>query len=815
MILVCQDSDANAIRADGGAEVCALSASDVVGSRNFRTTPPSFKNPKCFFVALLALFFLAVFPGPGAAQSGALSVEDAIRAREFAPGSPVRFSPDSRWLAYTIIRGRSQFVDERSQSPAPWFAKGADIYVTNLATNKEMTVTGGQYDNWWPVWSPDSHYLAFLSDRDRSGYAKLWAWNTDDAALRKITDLPARSGPIGWMRDGHRAIFATTIQSATTSNHSPDQGSVSGQASKATVTVYDASTKANSDPWSLADYLAELVLVDFDTGKTRVVVHGQIGTYQLSPGGSHVAFTIAKRFEAAGSQQILFDFMLLNLATGESRLVAPDVRLDSDGSGFSWSPDGTRLCFRADSNSAEADSYFVADAAGGDAIKLTAPVAAESFRGHRRAVPLWGESGHNFYFLRSGKLWRGDVTRRRTEQAAQIAGREITQIIPRDQGVMCLLEGRSTIVLTHDDERKQDGVYRVNLLTGEVTSLMEKGQCYTCVLDEGSIAVSRDGGKLAFIAEDAAHSSELWISDAGFGALQQVTHLNSQFDPHLMGTARLIDWLSDDGDRLKGALLLPSNFQAGKRYPLVAYIYGGSFLSNQFDRFGLVNSGPLNMQLLATRGYAVLLPDAPQRLGTPMLDLAKTILPGISRVIELGIGDPERLAVIGHSYGGYSALSLLVQTTRFKAAISIAGGGDLLSLYGEMGSDGTAYGIALTEHGQGAMGGTPWERRDRFIENSPIFYFDRIQTPLLIVQGTDDTAVAPFIGDQTFVALRRLGKEVEYAKYEGEGHSPAEEWRYANQVDFCYRMLRWLDNHLKPESSSFREHEFLGIPNGG
>jgi len=159
---------------------------------------------------------------------------------------------------------------------------------------------------------------------------------------------------------------------------------------------------------------------------------------------------------------------------------------------------------------------------------------------------------------------------------------------------------------------------------------------------------------------------------------------------------------------------------------------------------------------------------------------------------------------MGHSYGGYSVLSLIVQTTRFKAAVVMAGAGDLFGFYGEMQDDGTAYGVALTEEGQGAIGGTPWERRDGFIENSPFFYYDRIQTPVLIIQGTDDAAVASFLGDQTFVALRRLGKEVEYAKYAGERHSPAQEWSYANQVDFCTRMIAWFERYVKgsPQPSS-------------
>jgi dipeptidyl aminopeptidase/acylaminoacyl peptidase len=98
-----------------------------------------------------------------------------------------------------------------------------------------------------------------------------------------------------------------------------------------------------------------------------------------------------------------------------------------------------------------------------------------------------------------------------------------------------------------------------------------------------------------------------------------------------------------------GALLLPSNYLKGNRYPLIVWVYGEDNLSDQLDHFGLADPGPFNLQMLATRGYEVLLPDAPQHLGTPMLDLAKTILPGVDKVISMGIADPDRLGVMGHS----------------------------------------------------------------------------------------------------------------------------------------------------------------------
>jgi len=262
-----------------------------------------------------------------------------------------------------------------------------------------------------------------------------------------------------------------------------------------------------------------------------------------------------------------------------------------------------------------------------------------------------------------------------------------------------------------------------------------------------------------------------------------------------MGTAKLIDWFSADGERLHGALLLPAHYQEGRRYPLIVWVYGGGLLSSYFDHFGLAGSGPFNMQIFATRGYAVLLPDAPQHTGTPMLDLALTVLEGVNEVIEMGIADPDRVGLMGQSYGGYSTLSLIVQSKRFKAAVEADGYADLVAHYGEMDKSGAAFGISIEEGGQGLMAGPPWQFPNRYIENSPIFYLDRIGTPLFMAHGTADTTVAPFLGDEVFVGLRRLGKEVEYARYEGEGHSPMY-WRYANQMDFCNRMIKWFEVHL-------------------
>jgi dipeptidyl aminopeptidase/acylaminoacyl peptidase len=186
-----------------------------------------------------------------------------------------------------------------------------------------------------------------------------------------------------------------------------------------------------------------------------------------------------------------------------------------------------------------------------------------------------------------------------------------------------------------------------------------------------------------------------------------------------------------------------------------------------------------------------------------MQDIAKAVLPGVNKAIELGIADPDKLGVMGHSYGGYSTLSLIVQSTRFKAAVCSAGIANLFSQYGAFGEDGMTIGVGWAEDGQGRLAGSPWEFRERYIENSPYFYLDRVITPVLIIQGTKDRNVYPLNSDELFVALRRLGKQAVYLKYVGEEHGA---WTPKNQIDRGYRIIQWFDDHLKaqPTNSSVK-----------
>ena len=182
------------------------------------------------------------------------------------------------------------------------------------------------------------------------------------------------------------------------------------------------------------------------------------------------------------------------------------------------------------------------------------------------------------------------------------------------------------------------------------------------------------------------------------------------------------------------------------------------------------------------------------RDGYPGESAFNCVIPGITSLIEKGFVDKDNIGTQGHSWGGYQIAYLVTKTNIFKAAESGAPVVNMISAYG-----GIRWWTGLSrqfqyEHTQSRIGGTPWEYPQRYVENSPIFNIDKINTPLLIMHNDADGAVPWYQGIEFFTALRRLGKPSWLLNYNGARHWPL---KMQNRKDFNIRMQQFFDHYLQ------------------
>ena len=782
-------------------------------------------------VLLLTSFICVGATGTGVAQqlfNAPLPFSEVISAPSFGT-TPLSLSPDGRWVAYELQDPtRNQLtVDERYQrfrhnAVGTALAHiGSDIWITNTA-GETSNLTKGRGSNWAPAWSSDGKYLAFFSDR--GGRAALWVWERNSKALRQLSDaivLSYRGLAVPrWTPDSRGILFSAlpkgmSIEEAATlasGFQKSDPIDKTDAAAKATVTVYRSSSvpkelatleRVNSSNPQLTyvnGYFADLVLVDVISGKSeRIVRREKPSGYWISPDGLHVAFTNVKR---AGNETG-YDLVVVSLRSGTRRIVARDIMQGFVGFAVSWSPDGKLLAFThyGSEVTSEGDpgfrDCFIVSLNGENPRKATTarhPSFTQPWR-----PPLWDATGQQLLLQTSNALWSISLADSSAREVAQFPGQIVAGIVGLNESGRFWSPdgGHSVVVHLTDSQFMRVGFSKVDLSTGKVTRISQEDKVYGGGNSQVWPAAEgrRGGPSFVYTAEDAAHRQDVWMTNTETFVSQQLTHLTPAFERYRMGSSRLVEWQGMDGQKLRGALLLPAEFDEHKRYPLIVWSYPDGDFALNVNKFGLVASqtSEENAQLLATRGYAVLFAESTARIGTHMQDVARTLLPAVDKVIDMGIADPERLGIIGHSHGGMNSLALIVQTTRFKAAVCYAGSGNLISMYGQMDRDGNSHWQGWAEDYSVKLGGSLWEQRDRYIANSPIFYLDRVETPLLIVQGTNDLGNLAIYADELFVDLKRLGKEVEYAKYDGEDHVLV---GYANKVDFANRVIAWFDKHL-------------------
>jgi dipeptidyl aminopeptidase/acylaminoacyl peptidase len=286
---------------------------------------------------------------------------------------------------------------------------------------------------------------------------------------------------------------------------------------------------------------------------------------------------------------------------------------------------------------------------------------------------------------------------------------------------------------------------------------------------------------------------DLWLTDATFRSPTRISAANSQQSQYRWGTAQLVHWLSDDGVPLAGILYKPDDFDPSKKYPMLVYFY--EQLSDNLHHYvPPAGRNVINPTMYVSNGYLVFEPDIHYEIGYPGESAVKSVVPGVQMLIDSGFVDRHAVGLQGQSWGGYQVAYIITQTSMFRAAMAGAPVANMTSAYGGIRWESGLARAFQYERTQSRIGGSIWEQPLRYLRNSPLFWADRIRTPLFIMHNDGDGAVPWYQGVELFVALRRLGKEVYLIDYNDESHNPT---KRANQLDIAMRMRQFFDHHLR------------------
>ncbi len=305
---------------------------------------------------------------------------------------------------------------------------------------------------------------------------------------------------------------------------------------------------------------------------------------------------------------------------------------------------------------------------------------------------------------------------------------------------------------------------------------------------------AKDTDVLLFRQSSFEEYPDLWTSDLDFHNARKISEVNPQQKDYLWGTAELVEWVSLDGKPLQGILYKPENFDPAQKYPMLVYFYEKMSHQLHAHRSPRASGASINFPFYVSRGYLIFIPDIPYKVGFPGESAVNAVVSGVTHLINRGFVNPDRIGVQGHSWGGYQIAYMITRTNIFRAAEAGAPVSNMISAYGGIRWASGLSRMMQYEKSQSRIGGSLWEAPTRFIENSPIFWADKIQTPLLILHNDDDGAVPWYQGIELFVALRRLGKPAWLVNYNGEAHGIR---KHHNRKDWSIRLQQFFDHYLK------------------
>ena len=534
------------------------------------------------------------------------------------------------------------------------------------------------------------------------------------------------------------------------------------------------------------------------------VKHG-VSAFDWSPDGTSLALVMrdGKTEDEEKAAKEKRDWRTIDEDVKRSRLYVAPVEKDADGTraprlltpgdlsvgDFDWAPDGRAIVFEHQPTpqvdywpKGDISIVTVADAA----VKpLSATPAAE-------AEPSYSPDGQWIAFTKSAEPTRW-------------AQETLVHVVAASGGQPRPLAGtpdRSPAVVGWSADGRQVVVGEADRVTARVFAVpVDGGVPVALATGPGSAApatLNRTGTMLGFTSQDTDRAPEPFVVALGGAATaRQIATVQPRVPE--TGRTETVTWKSKDGRAIEGLLTYPAGYQRGTRVPLLLVIHGGP--AGVFTRAFIGNASPYPVAAFAASGYAVLRanPRGSSGYGVEFrqANIAdwgggdyQDLMTGVDHVIGLGVADPDRLGVMGWSYGGFMTSWVITQTARFKAASIGAAVTNLTSFTGT-----TDIPSFIPDYFNGEF----WDRGEAWRQHSPLTHVKAARTPSLIQSGEADDRVPISQSYEFYNALKRLGVTAKFTVYPRQPHGFVEP---KMTLDAARANLQWFDRFVLSRTTS-------------
>ena len=692
-------------------------------------------------------------------------------------------------------------------------AKKGGVYVLNLNNNKTTALfTATNKSKYSQVTFNDAGTkLAFVVDADTTKALvrphQLYVWN-GGAKATEITDQKASSkgykisstGRINFSKDNSKMYFGFATQPIV-----KDTTLLSKEIVNVEVWAYDSprlytvqELQVNNDKrksYTAVLHLNSNKVVQLATTKYPNASIGNEGNAENVLISNPTPYMLESQWSAIRAS----DFAIVNSSTGTTKNILTKV-----AGGVRLSPNGK---FAYGYNTVDS-TWFSYDINTNRKLDLTKGKVfyneLNDTPNHPRSYGIagWTKDDKAMLLYDRYDIYKFNPT---TGQSTKLTNGRASKTVYRyarlDREERFLDESKNWLLTTFNETTKNSGYYEYNAKRNRGKQLLDGPYRYS------NPVKAKDSKNVLFTRQTFVEFPNLRISDLSFKKETVISDANPQQKDYNWGTIEIHKFTSLEGKLLSGLLVKPENFDPNKKYPMLVNFYERSSDGLHNHRAPSPGRSSINYSFYTSRGYVIFNPDIVYRDGYPGESAYNAVIPGITSLVDKGFIDKDKIGAQGHSWGGYQVAHLATKTDIFAAIESGAPVVNMISAYG-----GIRWWTGLSrqfqyEHTQSRIGGTPWQYPMRYIENSPIFNIDKINTPILIMHNDEDGHVPWYQGIEFFTALRRLGKVSWMLNYNKEPHWPL---KMQNRKDFNIRMAQFFDYYLKDTAKPTWMHR--GVP---